>query len=75
MKRDQEEWTMKKHEVEFLVSGEITWVNRSGTKEVRQCVRAGDRMTLAVVHRGEDCELFDGSYSILIPADRIRINA
>jgi hypothetical protein len=65
---------MSQHEIEFLVRGEITWVNKSGTKEVHKRVQAGNRLVVRV-NQQEDgyYTLTDSGYSVVIPSDNIRI--
>ena len=62
-----------KQEIEFLATGEITWVNRSGTKEQRKHVQKGDRLHVRVVQQGDDSELWDGNWSVLMPTKNIKI--
>ena len=63
----------KKQEVECLGTGDITWVNRSGGKEQRKHVQKGDRLRVRVVQHGDDYELWDGSWSVLMPVTNIKI--
>ena len=61
--------------VKFLKSGEVTWTSKSGKTECRRYVRAGMKMTLRVVEREGEYELWDGNWSILVPADVVRIES
>ncbi len=63
----------RKQEIEFLATGEITWGNRSGTKEQRKHVQKGDRLQVRVVQQGDNYELWDGNWSVLMPAKNIKI--
>ena len=59
--------------VKFLKSGEVTWTSKSGKTECRRYVRAGTEMTLRVVKRDGEYELWGGNWSILVPASVVRI--
>jgi len=61
--------------VTFLKSGEVTWSSKSGKTECRRYVRAGTEMTLGVVEREDGYELWDGDWSILVPASVVRIES
>jgi hypothetical protein len=61
-----------KQEVAFLVAGEITWVSKSG-KERRRYVQKGDRLHVRVVQQADDYELWDGNWSVLMPAKNVKI--
>ena len=61
-----------KQEIEFLATGEITWVSKSGT-ERRRYVQKGDRLYVRIVKQADDYELWDGNWSVLMPAKRVRI--
>lgn len=61
--------------VKFLKSGEVTWTSKSGKTECRRYVRAGTEMALRVVEREEGYELWDGNWSILVPANVVRIES
>jgi len=63
----------RKSTVEFLKTGDITWASRSGKIEERRHVAAGDRMQLRVIPTGDGYELWDGRWSVLMPADSVRI--
>jgi len=59
--------------VTFLKSGEVTWTSKSGKTECRRHIRAGAKLDLRVVEREGEYELWDGNWSILVPADVVRI--
>ena len=59
-------------QIEFLKTGYITWVSKSGKTETRQHVKAGHRMMARVVHTEHGTELWDGNWSVLMPADAIK---
>ena len=61
--------------VTFLKSGEVTWTSRSGKTECRRYIRAGTELTLRVVERDGEYELWDGDWSILVPASVVRIES
>jgi len=63
----------RKSSVEFLKTGDVTWVSKSGKAEERRHVTAGDRMQLRVIPTGDGYELWDGRWSVLMPADSVRI--
>ena len=63
---------MTKQEIEFLATGEITWVSKSGI-ECRQHVREGDRLRVRIAKQADGYELWDGRWSVLMPAKNIRI--
>ena len=54
----------KTYQIQWLVSGEITWVSRAGKTEKRRCVRAGDRMTVGLVEEDNQYNLIDGTWSV-----------
>jgi len=60
--------------VEFLKTGDITWASRSGRTEERRHVTTGDRLQLRVVPTGDEYELWDGKWSVLMPADAVRVS-
>lgn len=64
-----------KCEIEFLVSGEITWTSPSGKRTVGRRVNKGDRLRVRVVKHElpGTYELFDGKWSILIEASKFRL--
>jgi len=63
----------RKSNVEFLKTGDVTWASKSGKAEERRHVTAGDRMQLRVVPTGDGYELWDEKWSVLMPADAVRI--
>ena len=56
-----------KQYVEFLATGDITWVSKWNL-ERRKHVHKGDRLHVRVVQQGDDYELWDGNWSVLMPA-------
>jgi len=63
---------MTKQEIEFLATGVITWVSKSGI-ECRRHVRRGDRLRVRIAKQADSYELWDGRWSVLMPAKNIRI--
>ena len=61
-----------KQYVEFLATGDITWVSKSNL-ERRKHVHKGDRLHVRVVQQADDYELWDGNWSVLMPAKNVRI--
>lgn len=59
--------------VEFLKSGQVTWTSRGGKREKRARIVAGTILDLRVEDQGDDWELWDGNYSILMPKDSVTI--
>lgn len=61
--------------VTFLKSGEVIWTSKSGKTECRRYIRAGTELTLRVVKREGEYELWDGDWSILVPASVVQIES
>jgi hypothetical protein len=59
--------------VTFLKGGNVTWVSKSGKTERRRYIHAGTELTLRVVERNGEYELWDGNWSIVVPVDVVRI--
>jgi len=63
-----------KQQVTFLKSGEVTWVSKSGKSQDRQYVSKGTEMSLKVESDyGGNVELWDGNWSIIMPANNIKV--
>jgi hypothetical protein len=59
--------------VTFLKSGEVTWASRGGRHEKRDYISAGTTLRLRVERHGDKWELWDGDWSILVPADVVQV--
>ena len=66
---------MKKHTqtVEFLASGLITWVSKSGKTQEREYMRAGETIDAVVEDKGDDVELWVGGWSVLMPKNNLKV--
>ena len=61
--------------VKSLKSGEVTWTSKSGKTKRRCYIRAGTELNLRVVEHEGEYELWDGNWSILVPANVVRIES
>lgn len=63
-------------QVEFLVTGDVTWTSRSGKSQVRKRIKKGDKIALRVTDSPDspgNLELWDGNWSIVMSPDDVRI--
>ena len=62
-------------EIEFLVTGDITWASPSGRTEKRHRVEEGDRMKVGVFkdETTGDYRLVDGGWDCLIPVANFKL--
>jgi len=59
--------------VTFLETTDMIWADKNGRHKKRQLIMAGTTLHLQAKRQGDDWELWNGRWSILISADAVQV--